>query len=63
MKTGIIYSKKSLNHDTGDGHPENKFRIQSILEKLKKFDSTELAWSEPKNLMKYCLVRHITFIT
>ena len=48
MKTGIIYSKKSLNHDTGDGHPENKFRIQSILEKLKKFDSTELAWSEPK---------------
>ena len=35
MKTGIIYSKKSLNHDTGDGHPENKFRIQSILERLK----------------------------
>ena len=36
MKTGIIYSEKSLNHDTGDSHPENKFRIQSILERLKK---------------------------
>ena len=47
MKTGIIYSKKSLNHDTGDGHPENKFRIQSILERLKKGDNSKLAWSEP----------------
>ena len=36
MKTGFISSKSSLNHDTGDGHPENKYRIQSILEKLKK---------------------------
>ena len=48
MKTGIIYSKKSLNHDTGDGHPENKFRIQSILERLKKVDNSKLVWSEPK---------------
>ena len=47
MKTGIIFSKKSLNHDTGDGHPENKFRIQSILERLKKGDNSKLAWSEP----------------
>ena len=47
MKTGIIYSKKSLDHDTGDGHPENKFRIQSILERLKKGDNTKLDWSEP----------------
>ena len=36
MKTGFIYTKSSLNHDTGDGHPENKYRIQSILERLKK---------------------------
>ena len=48
MKTGIIYSKKSLDHDTGDGHPENKFRIKSILERLKKRGNTKLAWSEPK---------------
>ena len=47
MKTGIIHSKKSLYHDTGDGHPENKFRIQSIIEKLKKGDNTKLDWSEP----------------
>ena len=48
MKTGIIYSKKSLDHDTGEGHPENKFRIQSILERLKNGDNTKLAWSEPR---------------
>ena len=36
MKTGFISSKSSLDHDTGDGHPENKYRIQSILERLKK---------------------------
>ena len=50
MKTGIIYSEKSLNHDTGDSHPENKFRIQSILEKLKKGDNSKLAWSKPSKL-------------
>ncbi len=48
MKTGIIYSQKSLEHDTGDGHPENKFRIQSIIERLKKGNNPKLAWSEPE---------------
>ena len=36
MKTGFISTKSSLNHDTGDGHPENKYRIKSILERLEK---------------------------
>ncbi len=47
MKTGFISTKSSLNHDTGDGHPENKFRIQSILERLKKKNFADLEWSEP----------------
>jgi acetoin utilization deacetylase AcuC-like enzyme len=36
VKTGFISTKSSLNHDTGDEHPENKRRIVSILERLKK---------------------------
>ncbi len=48
MKTGFISSKSSLNHDTGDGHPENKYRIQSILERLKKRNLSNLEWSEPR---------------
>ena len=47
MKTGFIYTKSSLNHDTGDGHPENKYRIQSILERLKKKNLSALEWIEP----------------
>ena len=47
MKTGFISSRSSLNHDTGDGHPENKYRIQSILERLKKRNLSNLEWSEP----------------
>ena len=48
MKTGFISAKSSLNHDTGDGHPENKYRIQSILERLKKRNLSNLEWSEPR---------------
>ena len=55
MKTGFISSKSSLNHDTGDGHPENKYRIQSILERLKKRKFYNLEWSEPGNFDEYYL--------
>jgi acetoin utilization deacetylase AcuC-like enzyme len=47
VKTGFISSKSSLDHDTGDGHPENKYRIQSILERLKKKKISNLEWKEP----------------
>ena len=47
MKTGFISTKSSLEHDTGDGHPENKYRIQSILERLKKKNFSALEWSSP----------------
>ena len=36
MKTAIITSKSSLNHNTGPGHPESISRVTSILETLKK---------------------------
>ena len=31
-----MFSNKSLLHDTGNDHPENKYRINSILENLKR---------------------------
>ena len=43
----FYFSKNSLKHDTGEGHPENKYRIQSIFERLKKQKITNLEWSEP----------------
>ena len=49
MKTGFISTKSSLNHDTGNGHPENKYRIKSILERLEKKDFSSLEWSEPNS--------------
>ena len=55
MKTGFISSRSSLNHDTGDGHPENKYRIQSILERLKKRNFSDLEWSEPSKFNEYYL--------
>ena len=50
MNTGLIYTKSSLDHDTGDSHPENKFRIQSILDRLKINKNLNLEWSEPDNI-------------
>ena len=50
MNTGLIYTKSSLDHDTGDSHPENKFRIQSILDRLKTNKNLNLEWSEPDNI-------------
>ena len=35
MKTAIITSKSSLNHNTGSGHPESVSRVTSIVETLK----------------------------
>ena len=48
MKTGFIFSKNSLNHNTGDGHPENRYRIQSILERLRKKNFSNIKWCAPK---------------
>ena len=45
MKTAIITSKSSLNHNTGSGHPESVSRVKSILDKLKK--NKKLIWKSP----------------
>ena len=45
MKTAIVTSDTSLNHNTGTGHPERADRITSILEKLKK--NKKLIWKDP----------------
>ena len=54
MKTAIITSKSSLNHNTGSGHPESISRVTSILETLKK--NKKLIWKNPasfdKNIIK-----------
>ena len=36
MKTAIISSKTSVNHLTGDGHPEQPKRVTAITQRLKK---------------------------
>ena len=47
MKTAIISSKTSINHLTGDGHPEQPKRVIAITEKLKK--NKNLIWDKPIN--------------
>ena len=54
MKTAIISSKTSINHLTGDGHPEQPKRVTVITERLKKNKS--LIWDKPipfdENILK-----------
>ena len=50
MKTAIVTSKSSLNHNTGSGHPESVSRVTSILEALKK--NKKLIWKNPVNFDK-----------
>jgi len=46
VSTCIITSDTSINHLTGDGHPERPERIKAITEKLKK--RKDLIWEKPK---------------
>ncbi len=50
MKTAIVTSKSSLNHNTGSGHPESIARVTSILETLKK--NKKLIWKNPVSFDK-----------
>jgi len=45
VKTAIISSKTSVNHLTGDGHPEQPKRVTVITERLKK--NKNLIWDKP----------------
>ena len=44
-KTAIISSDTSINHLTGDGHPEQPKRVLAITERLKK--NKNLIWDKP----------------
>ena len=46
MSTAIITSDTSINHYTGDGHPEKPDRVNSIIETLKL--KKELIWCKSK---------------
>jgi len=54
VKTAIISSKTSVNHLTGDGHPEQPKRVTAITDRLKKNKS--LIWDKPtifdENILK-----------
>ena len=50
MKTAIVTSKSSLNHNTGSGHPESIYRVTSITETLKK--NKKLIWKSPTKFNK-----------
>ena len=45
MKTAIIASDSSEKHITGDGHPEQPKRVESIIKVLKK--NKDLIWDKP----------------
>ena len=48
MSTAIITSDTSINHLTGDGHPEQPKRILSITETLKK--RKDLIWKTSEDV-------------
>jgi len=53
VKTAIVKSDTSLNHNTGMGHPEQADRITAILETLKK--NKNLLWKKPTKVNKEIL--------
>ena len=50
MKTGLINSDTSQNHDTGPGHPEQIARVAVIIENLKKFNNKNILWKKPSTI-------------
>ena len=46
MKTAIITSDTSINHLTGNGHPEKPDRVTAVIEKLKL--NNNLIWDKSK---------------
>ena len=50
MKTGLITSGTSQNHDTGPGHPEQIARVSVIVENFKKLNNKNLIWKKPSKV-------------
>ena len=53
MKTAIITSDTSINHLTGNGHPEKPDRVTAVIEKLKL--NNNLIWDKSKKFDKSLL--------
>ena len=47
MKTGLITSNTSQNHDTGPGHPEQIARVAVVVDNFKKLNNKNLIWKKP----------------
>ena len=47
MKTGIVTTDTYLNHNTGQGHPENADRVSVVIENLKKIKNKNFVWKKP----------------
>ena len=50
MKTGLITSDTSKNHDTGPSHPEQIARVSVIIENFKKLNNKNLIWKKPSEV-------------
>ena len=50
MKTGLITSDTSQNHDTGPGHPEQIARVSVIVENFKKLNNKNIIWKKPSKV-------------
>jgi len=47
VKTGLITSNTSQNHDTGPGHPEQIARVAVVVDNFKKLNNKNLIWKKP----------------
>ena len=50
MKTGLITSDTSQNHDTGPGHPEQIARVSVVVDNFKKLNNKNLLWKKPSKI-------------
>ena len=50
MKTGLITSDTSQNHDTGPGHPEQIARVSVVVDNFKKLNNKSLLWKKPSKI-------------
>ena len=59
MKTGIVTTDTYLNHNTGQGHPENADRVSVVIENLKKIKNKNFVWKKPNKFdAKYLKITH-----
>ena len=56
MKTGLIISDTSQNHNTGPGHPEQIARVSVIVDNFKKLNNKNLLWKKPSKVLDEILL-------